>query len=91
MTAPTDPIAVVGAGSSTLVSELVADGYTAIIALDIAQAALEQLRTNLGDRAADVQMLRADARHVRLPHTVRLWHDRATFHFLTDAADQKGG
>ena len=89
MTAPTDAIAIVGAGSSTLVGELVAAGYSSIIAIDIAQAALDQLRTNLGDGAAVVQLLRADARHVQLPHPVKLWHDRATFHFLTDPADQK--
>ena len=80
---------IVGAGSSTLVGELVASGYTAIMAIDIAQAALDQLRISLGNSAASVQMLRADARCVRLPHTVKLWHDRATFHFLTDAVDQK--
>lgn len=89
MTALTDPIAVVGAGSSTLVRELVDDGYSTIIAIDIAQAALDQLRSTLTGGAAVVQMLRADVRNVRLPHEVKLWHDRAMFHFLTDEADQK--
>ncbi|MEP7114859.1 MAG: class I SAM-dependent methyltransferase [Ilumatobacteraceae bacterium] len=89
MTVPSDPVAVVGCGSSTLIRELVEDGYTAIIAVDIAQSALDQLRIDLGDRAASVTPIRADARTVRLPRTVTLWHDRATFHFLTDDADQK--
>ena len=89
MTVPSDPLAVIGSGSSTLVKELVEVGYTAIIAVDIAQAALDQLSESLGDRAARVILLRADARTVQLPHPVKLWHDRATFHFLTEEADQK--
>lgn len=89
VTVPTDPVAVVGCGSSTLIGELVDSGYTAIVAIDIAQAAIDQLRASLGGRAENVMSIRADARTVQLPHTVALWHDRATFHFLTDDADQK--
>lgn len=86
---PSDPVVVIGSGSSTLVNELVKIGYTGIIAVDIAQSALDQLRASLGDRASTVSLLRADARTVQLPQAVKLWHDRATFHFLTDKADQK--
>ena len=89
MTVPSDPLAAIGSGSSTLVKELVEAGYTAIIAVDIAQASLDQLSESLGDRATNVTLLRDDARTVQLPHSVKLWHDRATFHFLTDEADQK--
>ena len=85
---PSDPLLVVGCGSSALIGELVSDGYTAITAIDIAQRAIDQLRANLGDRAPCVTMLRADTRTIRLSSAVRLWHDRATFHFLTDDADQ---
>ena len=89
VTVPSDPVAVVGRGSSTLIGELVDDGYMAIIAVDIAQSALDQLRIGLGDRAESVTLIRADARTVRLPRTVTLWHDKATFHFLTNDADEK--
>ena len=51
VTVPSGPVAVVGCGSSRLIRELVDDGYTAIIAVDIAQSALDQLRIGLGDRA----------------------------------------
>lgn len=88
VTAPSDPIAVVGAGSSTLVRELVADGYSAITAIDIAPTALDQLRTSLGASASAVHFLQGDVRSVQLAHPVMLWHDRALFHFLTDEADQ---
>ena len=89
VTVPSDPVAIVGCGSSTLIGDLVDSGYTAIIAIDIAQSALEQLRARLGDRVGNVTLVRADARTVQLPYTVALWHDRATFHFLTGDADQK--
>jgi len=86
--APSDAVVVVGCGSSTLIGELVDSGYTAIVAIDIAQSALDQLRASLGDRADNVTLVRADARTVQLSRTVALWHDRATFHFLTDEAAQ---
>lgn len=89
MTVPSDRVAVVGCGSSTLISELIDGGYTAIVAIDVAQSALEQLRTSLGGSASQVSLVRADARTVRLPNMVGLWHDRATFHFLTDEVDQQ--
>ena len=89
VTVPSDTIAIVGCGSSTLIGELVDSGYTAIIAIDIAQSALDQLRTSLADRAEKVTRVRADVRAVQLPYAVALWHDRATFHFLTDVADQQ--
>lgn len=88
VTVPSDSVVVVGCGSSTLIRELVDEGYAAIIAVDIAQPALDQLRASLGIHANSVTMVRSDARSVRLSRMVTLWHDRATFHFLTDAADQ---
>jgi SAM-dependent methyltransferase len=88
VTAPSDPVAVVGCGSSRLIEELVADGYSNIVAVDIAQSAIDQLSAILGDRSDGVTFRRADVRTLQLPHPVALWHDRATFHFLTDDADQ---
>lgn len=88
VTVPSDSVVVVGCGSSALIRELVEDGYSAITAVDIAQAALDQLRVRLGDHANDVALVRGDARTLRLPQPVALWHYRATFHFLSDVADQ---
>lgn len=82
-----DHIAVLGAGDSTLVQELVAAGYTNIEAVDIASSALVQLDKTLGGSPA-VTLRQADVRDVVFDHPLDLWHDRATFHFLTDPADQ---
>lgn len=84
---PSDHIAVLGAGTSVLVTELVEGGFTNIEAVDVSSAALAQLRAALGDRAG-VTLREADVRDVAFEEPLDLWHDRATFHFLTDPADQ---
>lgn len=85
---PSDRVAVMGAGASSLVLELVAAGYRSIDAVDISAAALEQLRGRLGDEAASVRFVVADVRDVCLDGPVDVWHDRATFHFLTAEVDR---
>ena len=77
----------VGAGASTLVDSLIADGYRHITVLDIAPAALERARQRLGDRSALVTWREADVLSSELPDAAfDVWHDRAAFHFLTDDA-----
>ena len=88
MSTPTDRIVVVGAGCSTLISELVEDGYSSITAVDISRAALEQLRTALGARAGLVTMVVSDVCDFEPDEQCAVWHDRATFHFLTGADTQ---
>ena len=76
----------VGGGASTLVDDLIERGYTNITVVDIAEAALDAARLRLGQAAASVQWIRADVTET-LPSAQRydIWHDRAVFHFLTDA------
>ena len=88
VSAPADRIVVIGAGASALILELVEHGYDSIDALDISVAALGQLRTLLGERAGAVRFVHSDVRTVEFDAPVDVWHDRATFHFLTDPADQ---
>ncbi len=88
MSVPSESLVLIGAGTTALVDELIDAGYTAIRAFDISRAALDRLRTKLGERAQHVEFIRADARTVRFPTQIDLWHDRATFHFLTDPIDQ---
>ena len=81
-------IAIVGAGVSALLLELVADGFRSIDAVDLSGAALDALRLRLGAAASAVRFVQADIRDVELTDAVDVWHDRATFHFLTEPADQ---
>lgn len=78
----------VGGGASTLVDHLLARGYANLSVLDIAEGGLRQARERLGASAAGVQWLTQDVRTLVAGQPFALWHDRAVFHFLTDAADR---
>jgi SAM-dependent methyltransferase len=74
----------VGGGASTLVDDLLADGFTNVTVLDLSPAALSAARLRLGSRASAVHWLEADITQVGLPvHAYDVWHDRAVFHFLS--------
>lgn len=79
----------IGAGASTLVDSLVAAGYRELTVLDISPAALAVAQSRLGASAATVRWRAADVLQADLPHhAFDVWHDRAVFHFLTDAGDR---
>jgi 2-polyprenyl-3-methyl-5-hydroxy-6-metoxy-1,4-benzoquinol methylase len=79
----------VGGGASTLVDALLADGYTNVTVLDLAEAALRQARARLGPDASRVTWSVADILDATLPPaSIDVWHDRAVFHFLTRAEDR---
>ncbi len=80
----------VGAGASVLVDDLLDAGYQHLTVLDIAASALEVSKARLGERAATVDWRVGDVTTVALPEaSFDVWHDRAVFHFLTDAADRR--
>jgi len=79
----------VGGGTSTLVDDLLAKGYTHICVLDISAAAIAQAQARLHERAALVEWIEADITQAELRREFYdLWHDRAVFHFLTDPDDR---
>lgn len=82
------PIIDVGGGASRLIDHLLDAGYSALSVLDISAAALAHARERLGARAARVKWYESDVTAFRAPQPFRVWHDRAVFHFLTDAADR---
>lgn len=79
----------VGGGASVLVDDLITAGYGDVTVLDVSETALEISRHRLGDDARRVKWIAADVRDVPLDGTYTVWHDRAVFHFLTDAADRR--
>lgn len=87
---PHAPIIDVGGGASTLIDDLLADGFSAVTVLDISDAALSLLRERLGSDAQKVSWLNGDITSVELPAGhFELWHDRAAFHFLTEPLQQQ--
>jgi hypothetical protein len=83
-----EPIVDVGAGASRFVDRLLAEGYSDLTVLDIAEAALQKSRARLGSAADRVNWIAADVTCWQPAKRYRLWHDRAVFHFLTEAADR---
>jgi 2-polyprenyl-3-methyl-5-hydroxy-6-metoxy-1,4-benzoquinol methylase len=79
----------VGGGASTLVDDLLRDGYSELTVLDLSAAALAAARVRLGEQAERVKWLEANIVTAQLPfQAYDVWHDRAVFHFLT-AADER--
>ena len=80
----------VGGGGSTLTGELLGQGFTGMSVLDISSAALEKSRERLGDDVAlGVNWIESDITGFSTDDRFDLWHDRAVFHFLTDAGDRE--
>lgn len=75
----------VGGGASNLVDHLLAQGFSDITVLDISTVALRAVERRLGARAANVRWLAGDITQLKPLGPYRLWHDRAVFHFLTNA------
>lgn len=77
----------VGAGASTFVDHLILAGYHNITLLDISYEALEVVRNRIGEaHQKAINWIIGDITSVELPkHHYDIWHDRAVFHFLTDA------
>jgi len=80
----------IGGGASTLVGDLLDEGYRSITVLDISEKALSLAKTQLGKRVGLVTWIAGDITSVDLPiHYYDLWHDRAVFHFLTEPEQQQ--
>jgi trans-aconitate methyltransferase len=85
---PDSAIVDIGGGASRLVDGLVASRFNHLTILDVSEAALEAAKTRLGARASQVQWIVADVTKWDSTQTFDIWHDRAAFHFLIDAADR---
>lgn len=80
----------VGGGASTLVDDLLQDGYWRLSVLDLSAAALAAARRRIGARADAVQWLEANITTAVLPaQAYDVWHDRAVFHFLTSPQERQ--
>ncbi|HEY0653678.1 MAG TPA: class I SAM-dependent methyltransferase [Chryseosolibacter sp.] len=78
------PIIDIGGGESKLVDYLLNEGYTDVTVLDISEKALERAKTRLGDNSLKVNWIVSDITDFVPTRQYAIWHDRATFHFLTE-------
>lgn len=79
----------VGGGDSRLVDHLLDQGFGLVTVVDISAAALGRAKARLGDRTGLVTWIEADITDFHLFKTYDVWHDRAAFHFLTEAEDRE--
>ncbi|MCK1511627.1 methyltransferase domain-containing protein [Bradyrhizobium sp. 190] len=84
----------IGGGVSRLVDNLVEQGFEDVTVLDLSDAALaaarSRLESHVGASAERVSWIVADATTWEPARAYDIWHDRAAFHFLTDASDRAG-
>jgi len=81
--AKTAKIIDIGGGDSKLVDYLVDEGFENITVLDISSTALENAKSRLGEKAQKVNWIVCDVTEFHPDTQFDVWHDRATFHFLT--------
>lgn len=77
----------IGGGDSYLIDNLLELGYTNLFLLDISEAAIERAKKRLGDKAQNVTFIVSDSLYFQSVKKFDVWHDRASFHFFTDAND----
>lgn len=75
----------IGGGDSKLVDYLLKEGYTHLSVLDISAAAIERAKERLGTDAEKVNWIVSDILDFHPTEKYDVWHDRAAFHFQTNA------
>jgi trans-aconitate methyltransferase len=78
----------IGGGASRLVDALVREGYRDLTVLDVSENAIAMAKARLGEPAEMVKWIVADVTQWEPTRRYDLWHDRAAFHFLTEAPDR---
>lgn len=73
----------VGGGDSKLVDHLLEEGFNNITVLDISERAIAKAKNRLGKKANKVNWIVSDITEFEPHSSFDVWHDRATFHFLT--------
>jgi 2-polyprenyl-3-methyl-5-hydroxy-6-metoxy-1,4-benzoquinol methylase len=73
----------IGGGDSKLVDHLIEEGFENITVLDISAAALLKAKQRLGEKGKKVNWIVSDITQFEPNTSFDVWHDRATFHFLT--------
>lgn len=73
----------IGGGDSYLIDNLLELGFSNLFLLDISQNAIDRIKIRLGIEAEKVTFIVSDVLDFQPKTTFDVWHDRASFHFLT--------
>lgn len=74
----------IGGGDSYLIDNLLDLGYHNLFLLDISEHAINRIKKRLGARAEEVTFIVSDVLDFQPETCFDVWHDRASFHFLTN-------
>ncbi|WP_339887094.1 class I SAM-dependent methyltransferase [uncultured Flavobacterium sp.] len=77
----------IGGGDSYLIDSLIELGFTNLYLLDISENAILRSKNRLGAKADKVAFIVSDILDFKPTEKFDAWHDRASFHFLTDESD----
>ena len=77
----------IGGGDSYLIDNLLELGYHNLSLLDISENAIERIKNRLGAKSEKVTFIVSDVLDFQPETTFDVWHDRASFHFLTEEKD----
>ena len=80
----------IGGGTSKLSEHLLDQGYTKLTVLDISGNSIEKAISHLGEKSSGINWIEADVTKYSFNEQYDVWHDRAVFHFLTEAEERKG-
>lgn len=75
----------VGVGSSKIIDELIADGYTNLIANDLSQKAIDDIKDRLKEKSTEIDFIVDDLINpskLNKLSNVDVWNDRAVLHFF---------
>jgi SAM-dependent methyltransferase len=79
----------IGGGASVLAGRLYDEGFRRVAVLDISAAALERARQRMPEHRERIDWFVGDVTAMDDLGRFDVWHDRAVFHFLTDADDRR--
>lgn len=74
----------IGGGDSLLIDHLIKMNYTDLSVLDISETAIIKAKKRLGENAEKVNWIISDVNDFKPTEIYDFWHDRATFHFITE-------
>lgn len=77
----------IGGGDSYFIDSLLEADFTNLYLLDISKQAIIRIKNRLGENASKVTFIVSDILDFEPPTTFDFWHDRASFHFLTEQSD----
>lgn len=77
----------IGGGESQLIDYLLNEGYENLTVLDISKKAIEKTKKRLGSKGYKVNWIISDINQFEPIENYDIWHDRATFHFLTQESE----